>query len=212
MAPSVATTWKPTRSVACDLAVSRQLQRSVIALLSGGTRIALTSYHLFYPGHRIFKRLIHCLTITDSEWRMASQIWCDISPGIPRSSAWRHLQPFRHRWSAPRPSAGIGVTSRKRLLSTEPTSSGRQACQDVQLSHSIGRDNGAPTIRTCRRRPPGPGRAGTSGRAHPAPTAAATTPRPTGTRMAWIRSVDRRLSAATLQWVLAPSSILLAAL
>jgi hypothetical protein len=39
----VATTWKPTRSVGCDLAVSRQLQRSVIALLSGGMRIALTS-------------------------------------------------------------------------------------------------------------------------------------------------------------------------
>jgi hypothetical protein len=38
-------------------------------------------------------------------------------------------------------------------LSTEPTSSGRQACQEVQLSHSLGRDNGAPTIRTCRRRP-----------------------------------------------------------
>src|SRR5215211_9478564 len=70
MAPSVATTWKPTRSVVCDLAVSRQLQRSVIALLSGGTRIALTSYHPLYPGHRIFKRLIHCLTSTDSdgEW------------------------------------------------------------------------------------------------------------------------------------------------
>jgi hypothetical protein len=67
MAPSVATTWKPTRSVVCDLAVSRQLQRSVIALLSGGTRIVLTSYRLLYPGHRVFKRLIHCLTSTDSD-------------------------------------------------------------------------------------------------------------------------------------------------
>src|SRR5215211_4604147 len=47
MAPSVATTWKPTRSVGCDLAVSRHLQRSVIAFISG-TRIALTST-IFLP-------------------------------------------------------------------------------------------------------------------------------------------------------------------
>src|SRR5215218_8318340 len=47
MAPSVATTWKPTGSVVCDLAVSRQLQRSVIAYLSGGS-IALTS-NVFLP-------------------------------------------------------------------------------------------------------------------------------------------------------------------
>src|SRR5829696_8910516 len=41
MAPSVATTWKPTRSVVWDLAVSRQLQRSVIAFTS----------HLRLPGN-----------------------------------------------------------------------------------------------------------------------------------------------------------------
>ena len=99
---------------------------------------------------------------------MAGQIWCDISPGIPRSSVWRHLQPFRYRWSAPRTQCW-GRSDQLETSTIDRTDKLRSSsCQEVQLSHSIGRDNGASTIRTCRRRPRS-GRAGTAGRRQPPP-------------------------------------------
>src|SRR5829696_9847692 len=96
MAPSVATTWKPTTSVGCDLAVSRHLQRSVIALLSGGTRIALTSTHFLTQG-TAFQTAYFLLNQHGTNIKIASHARYDMSPDIPWSSARRQLRSFPHK-------------------------------------------------------------------------------------------------------------------
>ena len=139
----------------------------------------------------------------------------DILPEFSRSSVWPHLRPFRYNGVPEKPSAGIGgigMTSRRRLSSTGPTSSGRQTCQDVQTHQSIARCISVNPGSTCRW-PPGPGRAGDWAGTNRRPAAAATTDRfDGGVGAVSIRSVDRRPLGQLLTGFCRPSLVLLAAL
>src|SRR5829696_7413197 len=196
------------------LAVSRQLQRSVMALLSGGMRIVLTSKRFLPKAHR-FQTAYSLPNQRVYEWQNAGQIWaiyCRNSHGRVSGRICGHSDITEYPEKPSAGIGGIGMTSRRRLSSTGPTSSGRQTCQDVQTHQSIARCISVNPGSTCRW-PPGPGRAGDWAGTNRRPAAAATTDRfDGGVGAVSIRSVDRRPLGQLLTGFCRPSLVLLAAL
>src|SRR5213083_2311287 len=97
-----------------------------MALLSGGTRTALTSTP-FLPRAPRFLTAYFLLNQHDTNVKIASQTRYDMSPDIPWSSAWRQLRSFRHKWSTPRDVDSL----RRGVAALVSTSLSRARCRFV---------------------------------------------------------------------------------